>query len=482
VKKNTLFGSLKGRKLRFGGYSALLILAVLAVVVVINVLVGQVPGKLDMTQNRIYSLSEETYTLLDQMKSDVTIVTVGRAGTEDPTVKEILGRYAARSRHVKLETIDPDRNPGWARQYDPTAQGISPGSLVVIQGKKYKTIGLYDMYNYDTSNPNQQPQLTSLSVEQRVTAALLFVTADRNVTLAVLQGHGEQTLDGLGLSTAVGNENYAVKSLSLISEQAVPADTDILLILAPKNDLPVQDVEKIRAWLDTGGRAVVLVNIITAQAPMTNLETLLQSYGVQVQNVVVVEADPGKVAAQNPLYVIPNQEPHEILASLRKNKYDIIMPGAQNLQVMELKKKSLKIDPLLTSSAKSYGIRDIPNAKSLARTASDPSGPFTLAVAITDAAPDASRKDAKLIVAGNIQFLGQSLTSQVPGNGDFFMNSLGWLRGQKQTLTVRPKSLLQMRLSLTSLQAMLYSALVVILIPVLILGMGFAVWVRRRHL
>ena len=81
-----------------------------------------------------------------------------------------------------------------------------------------------------------------------------------------------------------------------------------------------------------------------------------------------------------------------------------------------------------------------------------------------------------------MQFLGQAFITQVPGNGDFFMNSLGWLRGQKQTITVRPKNVLPMRLSLSSLQAMLYSALVVILIPLLVLGGGFAVWVRRRHL
>ena len=82
----------------------------------------------------------------------MSIFTVARAGSEDPTIKEILAKYAARSRRIKLQTMDPDRNPGWMRQYDPSGQGIGPGSLVVVDGKKFKTIGLYDMYNYDTSN------------------------------------------------------------------------------------------------------------------------------------------------------------------------------------------------------------------------------------------------------------------------------------------------------------------------------------------
>ena len=136
----------------------------------------------------------------------------------------------------------------------------------------------------------------------------------------------------------------------------------------------------------------------------------------------------------------------------------------------------------MQGSNRSYGKRDIANAKTVAKEAGDLAGPFALAVAITDPAPDASRKDTKLIVAGNIQFLGQGLTSQVPGNGDFFLNSLGWLREQKQTITVRAKSLLQMRLSMGNLTALLYSALVVILLPLLVLGTGVVVWARRRHL
>ena len=482
MKKSTLFDSLKSRTFRFGGYATLLILVVLAVVIVINVLVGRIPGKLDLTQNRIYSLSEETYTHLDGLTSPVTITTVARAGSEDPTVKEILAKYAVRTRHITLATIDLDRNPGWARQYDPTGQGVGPGSLVVASGKKYKTIGPYDMYNYDTSNPSQQPQLTSLSVEQRVTSALLFVTADRNITLSVLQGHGEQTLDSLGLGTAVGNENYAVKNLSLITENSVPADADILLILAPKTDVSSQDADKLRAWLEKGGRAVILLNVLTRDSALPNIEGILQSYGVQVQNVVVVEGDQNRVAAQNPLYVIPTLGLHDILAPLRTNKYDIIMPGAQAIQTLDLRKKGLKIEPLLTSSDRSYGKRNIANAKTVAKEPGDLAGPFTLAVAITDPASDASRKDTKLIVAGNIQFLGQGLTSQVPGNGDFFLNGLGWLREQKQSITVRAKSLLQMRLSMGNLTALLYAGLVVIVLPLLVLGTGVAVWARRRHL
>ena len=480
MKKNSIIESLSARKLRFGGYATLLIVGALAVVIVVNVLVGQIPGKLDLTKNRIYSLSDETYKLLDTLKTDVTVTTVGKQGSEDPTVKTILGKYAARSRHVKMQTMDPDLNPGWTKQYDTTGQGLGPGTLVVAAGKKFKTIGVYDMYNYDTSNydptnPNSQPQLTSLSVEQRVTSAVQYVTADKNVSAYVLSGHGEQTLASLGMSTAVGNENYEVKDLNLLTAASVPPDANIVLVLAPKKDISPEDADKLRTWLAGGGRMVVCMGVITKGSQMPNLSGLLQTYGVEVGG-LVVEGDPNKMAGQNPLYVLPSLEYHDIVSSLRTNNFPVVLVNAQEVKTLELKKRTLKIEPLLTSSAKSYGKRDVSNETRLVRENGDLSGPFTLAVAVTDPAPNPGAQETKVVVVGNV------LSSQVPGNGDFFMNSLGWLKGQKESLSIRPKNVQQMRLSISNLWALLLSGIVVVILPLLILGSGFVVWMRRRHL
>ena len=115
------------------------------------------------------------------------------------------------------------------------------------------------------------------------------------------------------------------------------------------------------------------------------------------------------------------------------------------------------------------------------KTATSPV-PFNLAVAITDPAADASGKDARLVVCGDVRFLAQAITAQVPANADFFMNSLGWLKGQKDSLTIRPKSVQTMRLDINNLEALALSGVVVILLPLLVLGGGFVVWMRRRHL
>jgi ABC-2 type transport system permease protein len=486
VSKNKLLSSMHNSKTRFGGYATLLIVGVLAVVVVINVLVDQIPGKIDLTQNQIYSLSQETYTILDGLSTDVTITTIGAKGAEDFTVKTILGKYAARSRRVKLETVDPELNPGWSKKYDPNGSGLSAGTLVVTAGSKYKTIGVYDMYNYDTqsyySGQSAQPTLTSLSVEQRVTSALQYVTAAKNASLYVLEGHGEQNLTGIGMMSPVINENYEVKNLNLLTAKSVPADATLLLILAPKKDIPSDEIEAIRAYLSGGGRAAILMDLLERDNALPNLAGLLKSYGIEVRSMVVLEGDQSKMVSQNPAFIIPSLEYHDILSPLRTNGYDVVLIGAQSIQTLELKKRSLKIESLLSSSDKSYGKRDVTNVSTISREKNDAAGPFTLAVAITDPADETRKQDTQLVVVGDIKFLESGIPQQVPGNGDFFMNSLGWLKGQKESLTIRAKSMQQMRLNVNQLEALIWSGVVVILVPLLILGAGLIVWTRRRHL
>lgn len=479
VKTHTLFRSLRGSKFRHGGYATLMIVATLAVVVAVNILVDQIPAKLDLTENRLFSLSDETIKILDGLANDVTVTSIIRKGNEDPTVKEILARYAQKSRHVQLATVDPERNPGWSKQYDPSGNGLREGSLVVARGTRFRTIDVFDMYNYDMSG--QQPRLTGLSVEQKLSSALLYVTAERNITAYAVQGHGEQTLAAYGLTSAVDGENYQRRELNLLTAASVPAEADMLLVLAPKSDFPAQEAEKLRAYLASGGRAVFLLDVQNRADAMPNIAGVLKSYGVAMQNLMVVESDANHAAYGNPLFLVPVQESHDILSPLRAKRYPILMPFAQPIQTLELRKRTLKIEPLLSSTAASIAKSDTRNVASLRRAPGDALGPFTLAVAITDPA-EAGRRDTRIVVLGTSTFLVPEVAAQAPGNTDFFLNCMGWLKEKKDTISIRAKSMINFPLNLTDAQRWIFSAVVVILMPLIILGWGFIVWVRRRHL
>lgn len=480
--KKTILDSLKSRKFRFGGYATLLVVAALAIVVGINLVVDQIPAKLDMTQERLYSLSDQTKKLLDGLAVDVTVTTLGRVGSEDKLVKEVLDKMAARSRRIRLQTIDPETNPGWAKTYS-AAGSLQAGSLVVaVSDTKFKTIDRYDLYNYQMNQQTYQNEITSLAAEQRLVSALQYVTATKLVTVYTVKGYGAASLTDYGLATTVTNQNYAVKDLELIAAGSVPTDADVVILANPSLDLTAADADRLRAYLAGGGRMLVLVDLAKLGNRTPQLEELLGNYGLGLERLLVVEGDSTRFAYSRPYYLLPKYEYHDIVAPLSSADLPLLVPGAMALKVLDLKKQSLKLEALLTTSANSWGKVDYSNAKTVEKERGDLEGPFTLAFAVTDPARTASARDTKLVVVSSAEFLQSSLQQVAAGNADFFLNSLSWLSEKKDDISVSAKSLQSYPLRINSLWGLILSAVVVLLIPLGTLGAGLAVWLRRRHL
>ncbi len=480
--KKTILDSLKSRKFRFGGYATLLVVAALAIVVGVNLVVDQIPAKLDMTQERLYSLSDQTKKLLGSLDVDVTITTLGRVGREDKLVKEVLDKMAALSRRIRLETVDPETNPGWAKTYSATGD-LREGSLVVaVSETKFKTIDRYDLYNYQMNEQTYESEITSLAAEQRLVSALQYVTAAKLVTVYVLKGYDAESLADYGLSAAVTGQNYEVKDLDLIAAGSVPADADVVLLANPRLDLSAADADHLRAYLAGGGRMLVLLDLAQLGERTPQIEELLGNYGLAVQRLLVVEGDSNRYAYSQPYYLLPKYEYHDIVAPMSSANLPMLMPVVMALKTLELKKQSLQIEALLTTSANSWGKVDYSNATSVAKEARDVEGPFTLAYAVTDPARSAGARDTKLVVVSSAQFLQSSLQQVAAGNADFFLNGLSWLSEKKDDISVSAKSLQSYPLRINQLWGLILAGVVVLLIPLGTLGAGLAVWLRRRHL
>jgi ABC-type uncharacterized transport system involved in gliding motility auxiliary subunit len=480
--KKSILDSLKSRKFRFGGYATLLVVAALAIVVGINLVVDQVPAKLDMTQERLYSLSDQTKKLLAGLEVDVTITTLGRVGREDKLVNEVLDKMAALSRRIRLETVDPETNPGWAKTYSATGD-LREGSLVVaVSDTKYKTIDRYDLYNYQMNQQTYESEITSLAAEQRLVSALQYVTAAKLVTVYVIKGYDAESLADYGLSAAVTGQNYDVKDLDLIAAGSVPADADVVLLANPRLDLSAADADHLRTYLAGGGRMLVLLDLAQLGERTPQIEELLGNYGLAVQRLLVVEGDSNRYAYSQPYYLLPKYEYHDIVAPLSSADLPMLMPVVMALKVLDLKKQSLQIEALLTTSENSWGKVDYSNATSVAKEARDVEGPFTLAYAVTDPARSAEGRDTKLVVVSSAQFLQSSLQQVAAGNADFFLNGLSWLSEKKDEISVSAKSLQSYPLRISQLWGLILAGVVVLLIPLGTLGAGLAVWLRRRHL
>ena len=97
--------------MKYGGYATVITLAVVLGLVLLNLAVQQFSPQFDLTKNKLFSLSEQTVQVLDKIKTPVTIYALYEPGKEAGQVKEVLDKYVAKSKNVKLEVVDPEKNP-----------------------------------------------------------------------------------------------------------------------------------------------------------------------------------------------------------------------------------------------------------------------------------------------------------------------------------------------------------------------------------
>ena len=464
----------ESKQVRYGGYALLTSLGMVAALVLVNLLVDQFGVEADLTQNRLFTLSDQTFQLLDNLDADVTVYQIGTTGRENPLIDSVLERYARRSSHVKLANLDPERNPGLAAKYEEEGQ-VRPGGLIVDGGDRFRMISQFDIFNVNM----QTRQATSLSLEQELTAALLYVTTGDLPSVYLLEGHGEQSMfqlgmPGLNVRDLLENDNYEVDTLDLVSRDTIPEDVDVLLVVAPEQDMTPAEADRLDAWMRDGGR-VVFVLQGARRTELPNLDELLAGFGVRLLNGIIVE-ESGRHTPDSQVFLVPEMTSHEIVSPMRSERLFIVMPAAGPIEELETKRRTLTVEPFLNTSEGSFLRTDF-QIQSVEQQEGEPNGPFAVGVAITDNDLDGYVK-SRVVVFSSVLFLRQPYQA----NYDMLLNSLSWARSREESISIRAKSLRTFPLRMTRLAQLIISGVAVLLVPLGVLGAGLAVWLRRRHL
>ena len=115
----------KNKKYRRGALITVVIITVVAVFanLLVQKLFEQYPLKLDVSSNKLFSLSQSTLDLLDRLDTDITVLYLEGTGSEGQMyvpdqVKRVVDVYRSHSGgKIKVESVDPARNPDLAQKY-----------------------------------------------------------------------------------------------------------------------------------------------------------------------------------------------------------------------------------------------------------------------------------------------------------------------------------------------------------------------------
>ena len=488
------------KRTKIGAYTLVMAAVVLAVIVVINLFALNAPTKytkLDVTSLELYTLSDTTAEAIPQIDEDIVIYLLcsggedasGSAVNNLPMLSVFLQRYEELNDHVKLQIIDPVENPAFTDTYD--SDGLENYSIIVESAKRFKVIDFADLYYYYSESYGKIPsdQYSSFMTymyyysgtyptvtlhfdgESQVTSALDYVTTDHIPAVYMLEGHGETAFSET-LLTNIENDNMTAATLNLLTS-TVPEDAECIIINAPTSDINTDEAAMLSEYLAGGGK--VFLTTVYTSPDLPNLMGVMAEYGLSAVDGMIVEGDSNMHYNNYPYYLLPSASTSSSLtASLASSAY-MFMPFSHGILSGGDTDKNITATSLFSTSSSSYTIPA--SAQTVEKTETSADGPFDTAVIAED-----SDTGAQIIWVGAPAF-SDNMDSMTGGNYQYFISMLGGIVERDRIVyNIPANDVSSSYLVVNETQATLWSAILIVIIPLIFAVIGIARWyVRRRR-
>ncbi|MGN0363993.1 MAG: Gldg family protein [Bilifractor sp.] len=518
--------SISKKTFALGAYSSAMIVVVLAITVIVNLAAAKLPDSLqniDVTSNRLYSLTDDTKNLVSGLDQDVTIYVLDKESSSDETLNKTLKSYEALSDHINVSYIDPATDPTFIQKYTDDTSNIYMNSLIVVCGDKSKIVNFSDIYETSMDYTTYSQKTTGYDGEGQITSAIDYVTGSSNPVIYTLTGHNETSLSTT-FTDAVSKMNIDLEDLDLMQNDSIPDDAEAVIINAPTTDLSSDDLQKLEDYLGKGGNLIAVTNY-KATGDMTNYKALLSWYGVTLQDGVVMDSDSSRYY-QYPTYLLPNVESDTITSGIT-NGY-IMAPFSQEV-TYNSDDSSVTYTPLLETSESAYSHSSVNSASDMEQTDSDKlstrilglkavkslgssadgsdesvsssstngtqSSSSTTGNSVSSSAADESvvssssasgnssedNSSSTAIIYTSSYIFNDNANEMVSGsNLSLFSGSIQAVSKDTATLSIPSKSVDDTTITMATHTAVIMTILFVILIPVALLAFGIAIWMIRK--
>ena len=460
------------RSSRFGMNSVTSVVLLLGVLALVNYVAAQNPQRIDLTTRKIHSLSEQAVNVAGEVVGGVHIRAFYPGG-DDVSTRNLLELFKAQSSEITFEFIDPDREPQLAERFDVseygefnkpmTGQTFRFGTLVLDMGEKRERIE-------KRSEPLR---------EEDVTNALMKLVKGEQKTIYFVEGHGEKLIaetEQTGFDAArlaLERENYVVRSLNLVREQAVPEDASVLVWPGPETDPFPEELKEVQDYLEQGGSVFLMLD----PTPSSSLGGLLDQWAMSAgDNFVVDVSGVGRLFGMGPSIPLVSQYgPHAITEGL--TGVMTLFPLARSISTVDPVEGGLKVTELLMTSDWSWRETNLESTEAVFDPEVDMRGPVGIGLIVTKDL-DAEEK-SRLAVFGDSDFATNGFFN-LQGNGNLFLNTVNWLAEDESFISIRPKVPEDRRLTLTQSQGRITYYISLVLLPLSILTIGISVWMKRR--
>ena len=442
---------------------------------------------IDLTQEKLYTLTDESKERVKDIDKDVHLYFVGYP--EDNADLALAKQYKDANEKIVAEAVDAESRPDLVEKYG--IQDTGSSGIIVECGERSKVLTSSDLVTYDSTTYE-----TISIAEEKLTSAIISVTTDDIPKVYFLEGYSNFTLDYnmYYLNIYLENEITEVDTLNILSTGKVPDDCDTLVITSPSQDFSNEAKTAIIDYINRGGNILWLNAAMSVSADLPNVNEVLALYGVNPFEVGVIgETDSSRMVANSPDLVIPNLGSSKITEDIYNDGIIFKYPTKININENGLEDLKVVETDLVTTSEGAYFRTDFNNSSATAAEGEE-TGSFVLGAELEKTITEANEETgtsavtSKLIIYGENYFISDyplTQDSQYPAiqvstyNKDLVLNSLAYLSDREEDITAR-KSTGTVTYTATEQQDTIVR-IIIFSVPAIIILVGIIVWQKRRR-
>lgn len=493
IKK--LFRVMKNKWLLKGTTTVILVAIVIAGYIGINWAVEKLDIEdWDFTTKKLYSLSDDTKERLNALEDEITIELInmkdyvyqdyysGKTLIDGNYIIEYVHKYKVASNKIKVEEInDLDTRVDLQNEYGITSEDAI---IVIKNGEDEKVLTINELVTYDYEVSEYID-----TTEEAITNGLMEVTIEDKPQIYVFNGNTywdakqSMALIANGLIREANN----VELLDILTKGNVPEDCDCLIITTLKQDLSVVERDEIIKYINNGGNLLMLTSQSSIDIDTPNLNQVLEQYGITLGYGVVYEQDSDKKLANASNLIVADAS-----ASFLKDmdmSLRMFLMNAGNIQFAEetkLEELGVTYETIASTSESSF-VRTNFNQNSQSRTDSDSEeGAYIVGAYVNKKISE--EKSSQLIIYSDEIFASTGSYSVLQmgtyafylyNNEDVVLNSVSHLTERQDTIIIRKTDESQTYAVTEQEDAIIKT--IIIVVPVLIIMIGIAVWIFRRR-
>ena len=500
--KNKLLSS---KSFRYGATATVFTAFFIAATILVNALISALDTKFgfyfDLTDDQIFSISEETTKMVDEQLSlyekengEKAQIKISFHQARDLIMEEemkswvvnLAESYAEKYPQITVEfNEDLNTHPEKYAYYNSLGYDINTNAII-ISNTQQKGAFRYLTFDSCLVYDEEGKEVWAFQGEMKFNAAVLYITSHKSPIVTFTSGHGE--IVPQALTEVLTNCGFTIETVDLTKDEINP-ESKMLIMCSPQKDLTysesdtaVTEYTKISEYLNEYRSMVVIASPTMPTLPV--LDELLADWGMEVVRNQVVMDDIYCHTQDNQMIYVNYNETENVAGALTQSLTKLSSPprsisiDTAPIEILDAGDgENSIVEAVLTSSDNSYVEILTEEGKEKKE------GPFNLmAMSTRFTIVDGIDTYSHLLVIGSENFTETNAFRQQFGNTDIVYNMIRLLSDEDIHMETHYKVLEDYAIDIDQGAVYTYGIITAILVPLAIMALGTYVYIKRKHM